>query len=140
MAMPLPEDIDRLSPSDLKDLVLALLVKVAELERTVAAQRDEIARLKGGSGRPTFKPSGMERGTEPKPPGSSGDKKRPRGSTRSRLTIDEDRIVKLTTPPAGARFKGHRSFVVQDLVLRAHVVDSSVNVGKTDPYRFCPYY
>ena len=121
--MRLPEDIDRLSPSELKDLVLTLLVKVAELERTVVAQRDEIARLKGGSGRPTIKPSGMERGTEPKPPGSSGDKKHPRGSTRSRLTIDEERIVKLTTPPTGARFKGHRSFVVQDLVLRAHVVD-----------------
>jgi Transposase IS66 family len=121
--MLLPEDIDRLSPSELKDLVLTLLVKVAELERTVAAQRDEIARLKGGSGRPNIKPSGMERGTEPKPPGSSGDKKRPRGSTRSKLSIDEERIVKLATPPAGARFKGHRSFVVQDLVLRAHVVD-----------------
>jgi hypothetical protein len=62
--MPLPENIDSLSPAELKDLVYELLRKVVELERTVAAQRDEIARLKGGPGRPNIKPSGMEQATD----------------------------------------------------------------------------
>ena len=69
--MPLPKDIDALSPAELKSLVLRLLEKVAELERTVAAQRDEIARLKGGPPRPNIKPSGMEQASNPKQPGSS---------------------------------------------------------------------
>ena len=84
--MPLPENIDSLSPAELKDLVYELLGKVVQLERTVAAQRDEIARLKGGPGRPNIKPnskpSGMEQATDPKPPGGCNERHR-RGSTRA---------------------------------------------------------
>src|SRR5215468_11025542 len=114
-----PVDLDRLSHAELKSLVIKLLEQVTELQRANAALRDEIARLKGGPGRPTIKPSGMEKATEPKPPG--GDRPR-RGPTRAKLTINEEKTIKATAP-AGSRFKGYTSFVVQDLVLRPHVVD-----------------
>jgi hypothetical protein len=118
-----PEDLDRLSHAELKGLVVKQWEQMVELQRMVAALRDEIARLKGGPGRPKIKPSGMERATEPKAPGSSGDRKRPRGSTRSKLSIHEERTVNVTAPPRGSRFKGYTSFVVQDLVIRPHVVN-----------------
>ena len=73
-----PADPDALSPAELKALVSALLGKVAELERTVAAQREEIARLKGLKGRPAIKPSGMEQASEPKPPRDAPWPSRPR--------------------------------------------------------------
>jgi hypothetical protein len=101
---------------------VALFERVAELQRTIAAQAEEIARLKGGPRRPNIKPSGMEKATEPKPDkpaGKGGDK---RGSTKSKLTIHEEKIVK-AAPPAGSRFKGYTSFVVQDLVVRPHVTN-----------------
>jgi hypothetical protein len=72
-----PRDLDRLSHAELSGLVIAQFEVIAELQRTVAALRDEVARLKGGPGRPNIKPSkpsGMERATEPKPP----DRERPK--------------------------------------------------------------
>ena len=115
-----PPDLDALSSCELKALVIALLWRVTELERTVVAQRDEIARLKGVPGRPTLKPSGMENATQPKP--TIGQGKRGRGGKKTaRRAIHEDRVVKAAAP-AGSRFKGYEDFVVQDLVLRPHVV------------------
>jgi hypothetical protein len=124
--MPLPPNIDDLSSAELKLLVVKLLEEVADLRRTVAAQADEITRLKGGPGRPTVKPnskpSGMDQATDPKPPDGRNERPR-RGSTRAKLTINEERKVRLAARPPGARFKGYTSFVVQELVLHSHVIE-----------------
>src|SRR3974377_957718 len=113
-------DLDRLSHAELKGLVVKVLGEGAELRRTVDALRDEIARLKGGPGRPDIKPSGMERATEPKP----GNKRAPRGSTRSKLSMHaEQTIIRVAAPPPGSRFKGYTSLLVQDLVIRSRVVN-----------------
>lgn len=114
-----PPDIDNLSAAELKELVLRLLSLVATLEQTVAALRDENARLKGGSGRPKFKPSGMDKATEPARR-QPQDKQRRRGSTKAKLAIHEEQTLKAEVPP-GSRFKGYAGFLVQDLVIRPHV-------------------
>ena len=114
-----PPDIDALCAAELKSLVLQLLEEVAQLRRTVAAQRDEIARLKGGSGRPNIKPSGMDKATEPQPAQNHGVRRR-RGRTRTKLTIHEERTLAVDAPP-GSRFKGYAGFLVQDLMIRPHV-------------------
>src|ERR1700730_5325787 len=116
-------DLDRLSHADLKSLVLKLLEELTELRRTVAAQRDEIARLKGRSGRPNITPSGMDNATEPKPSPAAGGELRRKGSKTSKLSIHEERTVKVAAPPPGSRFKGYTEFVGQDLVIRPHVVN-----------------
>jgi Transposase IS66 family len=118
--MPPPPDLSTLSPAELRDLVIALVTRVTELERTVTAQRDEIARLKGLSGRPTLKPSGMEAATQPKPPSGKGQFRRGGGKKTARRVIHQEQVLKAAAPP-GSRFKGYESFVVQDLVLRAQV-------------------
>lgn len=117
-----PRDLDLLSHAELKSMVVEQWEEIAELRRMIVALRDEIARLKGGPGRPNLKPSGMEQATAPASD-RAGNRKRPRGSTRSKLSIDAEQIIKVVALPAGSRFKGYTSFVVQDLVIRPHVVD-----------------
>src|SRR5215218_1807954 len=109
-----PGDLDALSPTELKALVIELLGKVAGLEQTVAAQRAEIARLKGLKSRPQLKPSGMEKASEPKPLSSPKGRRCP----VMPCVAVEDQVIEAAVPP-GSRFKGYADFLVQDLVLRA---------------------
>src|SRR6266404_3326304 len=97
-----PSNLDDLSPAELKALVLALL--------------GEVSALKEVKGPPSIKPSGMDKASDAKPP-AGGKKRRGRGRKRIARVAIEDRVLKAEVP-AGSRFKGYESFLVQDLVLR----------------------
>lgn len=116
-----PTDLEDLSRAELKALVAQLLGEVAELKQTITAQRDEIARLKRLKSRPRLKPSGMEKSSER---GTRAARKRRRRKvvTSADLAIDEERVIKVEPLPPGSRFKGYADFLVQDLMLRPHVV------------------
>jgi hypothetical protein len=100
--MPPPADPSGLPRAELDALVVELLAEVADLKRLVARQRDEIARLKGLKGRPSIKPSGMEKGSEPKP-GGKRFKRHCRGKVTPRVAH-----------PTGSQFKGYEPYQVQD--------------------------
>lgn len=107
-----------LSRRDLEAVTERLLAENAALKQQVAALQAEVARLKGVPGRPAVKPSGMEKAAGSKP----ADRGKGRGkSGHKRLAVGQDRVIKAEVP-AGSRFKGYEDFIVQDLVLRAHVV------------------
>ena len=112
--------VAELSRSELEALSERLLAENAALKQALAELRAEVAKLKGVKGRPVLKPSGLDQGTEPKP--ANRDQKRgPKGHKTERLAIHTEQIIKADVPP-GSRFKGYEDYVVQDLVLRPHVL------------------
>ncbi len=121
---PTVPDIDDLSVKELKALVIALLGKVAALEEKVAAQAEEIARLKGLKGRPDIKPpkkpSGMDKATSSRLDREWREKQR-RGAKKPSVPVEE-RVIVAAAIPLGARFKGYESFTVQDLKIEVQAV------------------
>ena len=91
-----PDKLAGLSSAQLRELVAGLFAKLTELERTVAARREEIARLKGLKGRPDIRPSGMDKAADAAKP-DSPQKRRRRGKVRPRVSV-EDRVLKATAP------------------------------------------
>src|SRR5918995_6999641 len=120
-----------LSQKALRELVSDLAGKIDRLEQEVEqlrrdnsnlrldnqALKDEIARLKNLPPRPPFKPSGMEKATQPKPSGP--DRSPGRGAKRDRVTREVTLQVEV---PPGSRFKGYKTVVQRDLILTAEVV------------------
>jgi len=112
--VPPPSSLSGLSRPELEALLLELIGEVAALKQVVGEQREEIAHLKGLKGRPTIRPSGMDKATASSKSGKR--EKRPgRGKVTLRVVV-EDQVLKVAVPP-GSRFKGHERFLVQDLVL-----------------------
>src|SRR5918995_5530867 len=126
-----PDFAKPLSSTALRRLVSDLAGKIDRLEQEVErlrldnstlrldnqALKDEIARLKNLPPRPPFKPSGMEKATQPRPVGPG---RRPgRGAKRDRVTREV--TIRVEAPP-GSRFKGYKTVVRRDLVLAAEVV------------------
>jgi hypothetical protein len=112
--VPPPPALSALSRPELEALLVELFGEVAALKQIVTAQREEIAHLKGLKGRPTIKPSGMDKGTEPPKPGKP-EKRRGRGKVTPRVRVCE-KVIEAEVPP-GSRFKGYEPFLVQDLVI-----------------------
>jgi len=115
--VPSPPALSALSRPELEALLVELFGELATLKQTVAEQREEIARLKGLKGRPDIKPSGMDKGAAAVKPAI--EEKRPgRGKVTPRVKVEEA-VIGIEVPP-GSVFKGHESFLVQDLVISAN--------------------
>ncbi|MEZ5826666.1 MAG: hypothetical protein R3C97_18630 [Geminicoccaceae bacterium] len=132
MSKPAASDFATLGLDDLRDLVAALLERVASLEAENAALREEIARLKGLKGRPKMRPSGMaaKAGTS-----TGTGKRQPREqagwfvrTSRRVPVVTRSRSSGLRHRPARGS-KRYEDFVVQDLRLASRVIRYRQELG-----------
>lgn len=134
MKLPLPDLTHSVCPEcrpvveALQKIIELQAQEIVTLKNRVEVMEDEIRELKKLSKKPKFKPSGMEKGTEPaddkdddNDDKTDSDKKcssKPRGkrSKTATMTIHDEQVVQPVDPlPEGARLKGYREFVVQDM-------------------------
>src|SRR5665213_3266085 len=115
-----PRETGPLYSGELLDLLVQLQTEIAGLRAENMALKDEIRRLKGLPPRPKVKPSGMEASSKRGSDRTQSPKRR--GS--SRAIISEERHLGCVTP-AGARFLGRTSFIVQDVTIGVRVIHYS---------------
>lgn len=103
-------------------LVIQLLEIIRLQAKDIQQLKDEIARLKGHSGRPTIKPSRLEN-----PKGKARDEKtdgkRPGSAKRKKteaLDIHETCRIAPQHIPEGSTFKGYNDYIVQDLQIQPY--------------------
>jgi len=122
-------DLDRIGDPAARQVIAVLLNRIedlhAEVERLRAENqqlRDEVARLQGGSGRPTIRPQVVR----PTPGDHSSERERrvptPRHPRSKLATLVIDRVETLAVDPlhlpSDAVFKGYAEVVVQDLLIQ----------------------
>jgi hypothetical protein len=122
-------DDDELTPKSRKQVGKlqafgeGLLEEIHAFEDLVARLNDEVAVLKGEKKRPVFTPSRMneEAGQADNTAAQCQPGKRPGSQKKSKtaeLRIDHERVIAPIEPiPPGARFKGYRDFIVQDILI-----------------------
>ena len=133
MKIPLPDLTDSVCSAcrpiveALQKIIEPQAQEIVELKNRVEVMEAEIRELKKLSKKPKFKPSGMEKGTEPDE--DKGDNNDEKGSGKKRsgrqqgqrsktasVKIHHEEVVQpIESLPAGARLKGYRKFVVQDM-------------------------
>jgi len=109
----------------LLNIIEAQAAEIAALRAENQQLRDENARLKGGSGKPTIKPS-----VQPPPTDHSSEAERqtrtPRGKPKKNETLTVTReqrcVVDPATLPEGARFNGTRETIAQNLIFQVEVI------------------
>jgi Transposase IS66 family len=122
MSLPDAASLESLSLAELRDLVGVLVGEAQRLQAENQALRDEVARLKGLPPRPSSRPSGMEKATEPAAGGTSRQRsRRRRGPKRDRDAVTVEHVLKAAVP-AGSRFKGYEDYLVRELRLSAEVI------------------
>ena len=120
MNIPKPE-LPAITENERTPLVDVLLELLAWKDQRIDELEQEILKLKGETLKPKISPSKMdkEKGEVKKGLPENGIKPEKISKAKS-LKIDETVVIEPENIPAGAKFKGYREVVIQDIVFKTH--------------------
>lgn len=103
-----------------------LLRVIQKQQEEIDKLKEEINNLKGQKGRPKIKPSSLE-----KPKRSRGSAKNNRNGEAPlgrKKVQKEERVIEPSHIPEGSRFKGYKTYTVQDLLVQATEITFKIKV------------
>ena len=122
----IPESEKTPRVTELLGIIERLSATVVRQQEDIQILKDEISELKGLKKKPKFKGSKLDEHTDKAEENQENEpiKKRPGSVKRqktAKLTIHETKIVQPGKPlPTGARLKGYRDYIVQDISIASH--------------------
>ncbi len=128
---PIPEDQQTPLVKHLLLVIQGLSEHLQKANQEIQILKDEIARLKNQKPKPDIKPSKLNQSSNKDEKGAapSDDEKRPGSAKRDKtaaLRIDEEITICVENVPVGSRFKGHSTFAVQNLIIKTHNIQYSL--------------
>ena len=101
-------------------LIDLLLEFIQWQEQRIGDLEDEIQDLKKETKKPKFESSKMDEKTEDDDLDDKKKKKVPRRKKKKNLPVHDEKIIQPDHIPDGARFKGYKDIIIQDIVIKPH--------------------
>jgi len=116
-----------LIPESERTPVVEMLLRVIQKQQEeIEKLKEEINKLKGQKGRPKIKPSTLEK---PKRSRGCAQKKRNGKTPLGRKKVrKKERVIEPSYIPEGSRFKGYKTYTVQDLVVQSTEITFKIKV------------
>ena len=110
-------DLPSIPDNERTPLIDILLEYIQWQALCIADLEDEIQDLRKETKKPKFESSKMDEGTDDS---DNKKKKKPKRKQKKNIPVHDEKIIQPDTIPEGARFKGYKDIIVQDIIIKPH--------------------
>ena len=119
------------SVEQLLSLIYSLSERLEAQDKKIEELEAEIRRLKNLPKKPNLKASKLDEETPPTEEAKKKKKNWKKGSKKGKLEIHEQKPIPAASVPEGWQFKGYKSEIIQDFIVRANNIEYQLEVWQS---------